>query len=287
MHRSGKRQRGFLAFCVPLFVFLLLPGCLDQFLGGAPSPTPLYTPPEVSPEVASSPSPSVSVSATPISTPNATALPSPSINASPSPTVSNTSLAGECTLAANPQQAQGPFKAALSVRFFNVVPPSNVTIKCSPNAAAGEAEKKGEFFVRVCDYGYALQRTLLFASASASGVSCTTPIVVDVNPAYSKGWSFSPQDVSLTLNKSIANTTRQNYTVSNTGALSLTSFSCSSDQSFASITCVNNDLKPGEHGVASVSLNVTSLSTGQQQAIITVREADLQQALSVTINVVS
>src|SRR3989344_8503122 len=131
----------------------------------------------------------------PTPTPSPEALPSPTKKPSPTPTPTPSPEANpECTITVNPNDAQGPFKAGVSARFFNI-DPANATIKCTNFDTGVNGEKKeGSQFFRTCDYPSVQVRKMETASASAEGVSCETLVVVETNTDFTKSWSFSPGD---------------------------------------------------------------------------------------------
>lgn len=231
---------------------------------------------------------------TPTPTATSTAVPSPSkaattVQPSPSPVISPSPspvAQAYCELNVNPNDSQGPFRAAVSARFFELSNPGNITIKCNATDTPSQAEKKGEFYAVVCNYPSVLSRSLVAASASAQGVSCNTTVVIETNPAFSKSWLFSPGDESFTINQSQLNYTTRNYTITNTGSLQLDIVSCTADQGFATVSCPTL-VKPGDTAPFNATYTVSGLSAGQQTAQLTVKEKDLSNTIRVSINVVS
>ncbi len=263
MHHEMKTAY---AALIAIVFSLVLAGCLfQQTEVGTPTPTATST---------TAPSPSQAAT---------TIQPSPSPVASPSP---SPAAQAYCELNVNPNDAQGPFRAAVSARFFELPNPGNVTIKCSAGDAPAQAEKKGEFYVVVCNYPNVLSRSLIAASASAQGVSCNTTVVVETNPALSKTWSFSPGDESFTVNQSQLNYTTRNYTITNTGSLELDLVSCTADQGFVTVSCPVL-IKPGDTAPFNATYTVSGLSAGQQTVQLTVKEKDLSNIIRVSINVVT
>ena len=276
-----------------LALVLLFSGCvyLDRAAerlfppSGAGNATPV-----VSPKVSLPPNATAGVNSTLSATPTtsvATATPSatPSLKPSPSPSPSEP-VQKYCDVEANPFQAQGPFKAVIGARFFGV-DAKNATIKCTPTDSGAEAEWKDPFFMRKCEYPVAFVRTAVNATATALGVMCSVMLVIDTNPDYVKKWSFSPEDFSLTINKSISNTTIQSFTVSNTGTITLTSFSCAADKSFVTFSCLSGSMGAGNSTSFSATFNVASQPVGIQAVTLTIKEADLTKSLRANLNVVS
>ncbi|MEM4255594.1 MAG: hypothetical protein QXR53_04700 [Candidatus Norongarragalinales archaeon] len=252
------------AILLLVFAAFVFAGCLFQQPGQTATPTP-------TPTVKASPSPS------PLPTATATATPTPT----PSPAVQ---LTPECSISVNPNDAQGPFKAGVSARFLNV-DPGNATIKCTAQDSGAVGERKeGGFFFRTCDYPSTLARKLETASATGGGVSCTTLVVVQVNPEYSKTWTFSPGDESFTMTKSVSNTTTRNYTITNTGTLELNIFSCNSDKSFVTVSCPTK-IKAGETQPFNATFSVSGQPEGQQNVVLTVKEKDLEKSVTITLTI--
>ncbi len=227
------------------------------------------------------PAASLTPSASPTSSTTTTPTPRPS--PSPMPT---TTLQPECSISVNPNDALGPFRAGASARFFNT-DPGNVTVKCTAQDSGVFGERKeGGYFVRTCEYPSVLTRKLETASASWGGISCSTLVVIQVNSEFSKSWSFTPGDESFTMNKSISNTTVRNYTITNTGTLELNTFICSADKSFVTINCPVK-IKAGESGPFNATFSISGQSDGQQNAVLTVKEKDLEKSITATLTIVS
>ncbi|HLD63029.1 MAG TPA: hypothetical protein VI875_04130 [Candidatus Norongarragalinales archaeon] len=224
---------------------------------------------------------------TPTPTPSPEALPSPTKKPSPTPTPTPSPEANpECTITVNPNDAQGPFKAGVSARFFNI-DPANATIKCTNSDTGVNGEKKeGSQFFRTCDYPSVQVRKIETASASAQGVSCETLVVVGTNTEYKKSWSFSPADESFTMNKSVSNSTTRNYTIQNSGTLELNTFTCMADKSFVTMVCPEK-IAPGASAPANATFSISAQPDGAQNVVLTITEKDLQKTITVTVNIVS
>ncbi|MEM4255596.1 MAG: hypothetical protein QXR53_04710 [Candidatus Norongarragalinales archaeon] len=240
-----------------------------------PSPSPLFQ------ATASAEAPNESAQTRPSPSP----IPSPSPDVSPSPSPSP-AVQGECVVSINPKDAQGPFKAIASARFFNTPNPGSVTIKCTADGEETEAEKHGEFYIASCSYSFVVEKKVATVSAQTQGISCATTVVIDVNSEFRKGWTFTPGDEEFTVNKSISNTTVRNYTVANSGSLTLTEISCSTNAGHATMTCPAT-LKPGEEKQFTTTFDATALNAGQHSAVITIKEKDLEKSFTLIATVVN
>ena len=251
---------------VLLALALTLAGCITQ-----------QTPVEKTPTATATPTPTLAPSA----------LPSPTIRVSPTPTPTPSPEANpECTITVNPNDAQGPFKAGVSARFFNI-DPANATIKCTQTDSGVNGEKKeGAQFFRTCDYASVQTRKIETASASAEGVSCETLVVVETNTDFTKSWSFSPGDESFTMNKSVSNSTTRNYTIQNAGTLELNTFTCTADKNFATLLCPPK-IAPGSSAPFNATFSVSGQPDGVQNVVLTVTERDLQKTVTVTVSIIS
>lgn len=262
-----EMKTAYVAF-ISIAFSLLLAGCIFQQTEVS-TPTPTATATIV-------PSPSQAATTT-----QPSPSPTPSVLPSPSPTAQ-----ASCELSVNPNDEQGPFRAAVSARFFELPDPGSVMIKCTAGDTPVQAEKKGEFYAVVCNYPSALSRMLVAASATAKGVSCNATVVIETNPAYSKSWTFSPGDESFTVNQSQLNSTTRNYTITNTGSLQLDLVSCTSDSSFVTVVCPSL-IKPGDSAPFNATYTVSGLGTGQQNVQLTVKEKDLANTIRVSMTVTS
>ncbi len=225
----------------------------------------------------SSPSPLANATVQANATANPSTTPEPTSEATPNATQTP---GGECSISANPKDAPGPFKALASARFFNTPNPENVTIKCTAEDAGTPAEKHGEFYIVSCSYSYAIEKKIVTISAEAQGISCATTVVVDVNSEFKKGWTFTPGDEEFTLNQSVSNTTVRGYTIANSGSLTLTQITCTTDKSFVAMSCPAT-LKPGESLPFTATFSVSGLTPGQYSVVITIKEKELEKSFYV------
>lgn len=273
---NKRMNAGIALFIIVVLAGVLLSGCLvEEVTGKKSKSTPTSTP---------TPTATVKASATstPTPTPASSASPTATATPTPSPTVQ-----GQCTINVNPAESQGPFRAIESVRFFDLDNPSNVTVKCNATDLGALAEKKGNFYVRFCDYPSVQARQIVTASASAKGVSCAADVVIQTNQLFSKSWSFLPDDESFTMNQSVSNSSTRNYTITNNGNLELTLTSCSVDKSFVSISCGTTSIKPGENALMSATYSISNQAPGQQSVVLSVKEKDLDKQVRVSLTIVT
>jgi len=248
--------------------------------------------PTLSPGLSASPNATIQANAT-NETQNATPAASATGMQEPSPTpaaneTENNSTAsppqGECTVFANPKDAPGPYKAIASARFFEVQP-SEVKIKCTAQDEPIVAEKHGEMYIASCSYSFVIEKKVHTISAEGEGVSCATTVVVDINSEFEKGWTFSPGDEEFTLDQRISNVTVRNYTIANSGSLTLTEITCSTDQGFVTMNCPTT-IKPSESLPFTATVDASGLQPGEKQIAITIKEKNLEKAFYITATLV-
>ena len=263
--------------CVFVGLAVFLSGCVAQEI--FPTPLPSSTPAPI-PSVPANET--VEANATPTAEPTATPEPTAEPTAEGKPQV-------QCTLLAVPSVEVGPFRSVLTARFYNL-PDSvqNATLKCNSTDKGLSADRHRDSFFRNCDYPYALGRQTPYtasAEVSSEKVSCATSVFVNVNPAYSKTMQLEPQVDSISIVKSVSNTTTKNYTISNAGSLKLESITCTSSKSFATITFCPPSINAGESKQFTLTVNAASLNASTQTFDLTVKEKDTQEGVAITLTI--
>jgi len=245
--------------------------------------------PTLSPALSASPNATVQANASEANATNETAQPTPEPTPDENLTQANATTSpqpqGECTVSANPEDAPGPYRSVASARFFNAQP-AEVKIKCTAQDEPVVAEKHGEFYIASCSYSFVTEKKIQTISAEGDGISCATTVVVDINHEFQKGWTFSPGDEEFTLNQSDSNATVRDYTIENSGSLTLTEITCASDQSFVTMSCPTA-LKPSESQPFKATINAEGLQPGEKQIVITIKEKDLEKSFYVSMTLVN
>ncbi len=285
----GNRMRLFAKALLLFALAFYLAGCIFQ---EKPIEQRQERPiPTLSPALDASPGATIQANASEANaTQNATVQPTTTPEPTPDENATQTTTAspqpqGECAVSANPEDAPGPYRSVASARFFNAQP-AEVKIKCAAQDEPLVAEKHGEFYIASCSYSFVTEKKIQTISAEGDGISCATTVVVDVNQEFQKGWTFSPGDEEFTLNQSETNSTVRDYTMENSGSLTLAEITCTADQSFAAMICPTS-LKPAESQPFKATINAEGLQPGEKQIVITIKEKDLEKTFYVSMTLVN